>query len=178
MVALTQLGGSNGLAVVVPASVVISLALAPVFSLTTELIVGSAPPERAGAASGISETGAELGGALGIAILGSLGTAVYRSALANRLPAGVPPEAAQIARDTLGGAVSVAGQLSDQLGLALLDIARSAFVQGLHLAAAISAVVAIAAAIMVVILPRRACRQVRARRKTGSSCCGCSPDGW
>ena len=51
----------------VVASVVISLGLAPVFGLTTELIVGSAPPERAGAASGISETGAELGGALGIA---------------------------------------------------------------------------------------------------------------
>jgi DHA2 family multidrug resistance protein-like MFS transporter len=152
---LTQVGGSSGLAVVVSASVAISLALAPAFSLTTELIVGSAPPERAGAASGISETGAELGGALGIAILGSIGTAVYRSELAHRLPAGVPSEAAEIARDTLGGAVGVAGQLPDPLGLALLDIARNAFVQGLHLAAAISAAVAIGAALMAVILLRR-----------------------
>ncbi|MGH2541231.1 MAG: MFS transporter [Ardenticatenaceae bacterium] len=151
---LTQVGGATGLAVVVTASVVISLALAPVFALTTELIVGSAPPERAGAASGIAETGAELGGALGIALLGSIGTAVYRSELANRLPAGIPSEAAEIARGTLGGAVSVAGQLSDPLGLALLDIARDAFVQGLHLAAGISAVVAIAAAIMALILLR------------------------
>ncbi len=155
LAALTQVGGSIGLTVVVTASVVISLALAPVFTLTTELIVGSAPPERAGAASGISETGAELGGALGIAILGSLGMAVYRSELANRLPAGVPPEAGQIALDTLGGAVRVAQQLPDQFGIALIDIARDAFVRGLHLAATISATVAIGAAIMAVILLRR-----------------------
>jgi DHA2 family multidrug resistance protein-like MFS transporter len=152
---LTQVGGTSGLAVVVTASVAISLALAPVFSLTTELIVGSSPPERAGAASGISETGAELGGALGIAILGSIGTAVYRSELAHRLPSGISSEAAEIARDTLGGAVGVAGQLPDLLGLALLDVARAAFVQGLHLAATISAAVAIGAALMAVILLRR-----------------------
>ena len=134
---------------------VISLALSPVFTLTTELIVGSAPPERAGAASGISETGSELGGALGIAILGSIGTAVYRSGVANGLPAGVPAEAAAAARDTLGGAVEVAQQLPDPLRLALLDVARGAFVQGLHLAAGIAAAVAIAAAIMAVTLLRR-----------------------
>ncbi len=43
------------------------------------MIVTSAPAERAGAASAISETGTELGGAVGIAIIGSIGTAVYRS---------------------------------------------------------------------------------------------------
>jgi DHA2 family multidrug resistance protein-like MFS transporter len=154
LIVLTQVGGSIGLAVVVTASVIISLALSPVFNLTTELIVGSAPPERAGVASGISETGAELGGALGIAILGSLGTAVYRSELANRLPAGVPSEAGQIARDTLGAAVIVAEQLPEQIGQALLAIARDAFVQGLHLAAAISAAIAIGAAVMAVTLLR------------------------
>jgi DHA2 family multidrug resistance protein-like MFS transporter len=152
---LLLVGGSNSLAVLVVASLVISLALAPVFTLTTELIVGSAPPERAGAASGISETGSELGGALGIAILGSIGTAVYRSAVAAGLPAGVPSEVAAIARDTLGGAVGVAQQLPGPLGIALLDIAREAFVQGLHRAAGISAAVAIGAAIMAVVFLRR-----------------------
>src|SRR6266540_2956996 len=77
---LTQVGGSPNadLAILAGASLVVSLGLAPVFTATTDLIVSSAPPERAGAASGISETGAELGGALGIAILGSIGVAVYR----------------------------------------------------------------------------------------------------
>jgi DHA2 family multidrug resistance protein-like MFS transporter len=152
---LLLVGPSSGLAVLVIASLVISLALSPMFNLTTELIVGSAPPERAGAASGISETGAELGGALGISILGSIGTAVYRSELAQGLPAGIPAEAAEVARDTLGGAVGVAAQLPEQLGLALLDVSRSAFVQGLHLVAAISAVVAIAAAVVAVTVFRR-----------------------
>lgn len=152
---LTQVTSSNGLALIVPASVVISLALSPVFTLTTELIVGSAPPERAGAASGISETGAELGGALGIAILGSIGTALYRSVLSSSLPAGIPKGVADAAINTLGGAVVVAKQLPDPLGLALLDVAREAFVRGLHLAAAISAGIALIAAILIIIFLRR-----------------------
>jgi MFS transporter, DHA2 family, multidrug resistance protein len=63
-------------------SVVFSLALAPVDTLATDLTVGAAPPERAGAASALAETSAEFGGALGIAILGVIGTAVYRSQVA------------------------------------------------------------------------------------------------
>src|SRR5215211_2660088 len=108
---LTRVGGSADLAILVTASFVVSLGLAPVFTATTDLIVGSAPPERAGAASGISETGSELGGALGIAILGSIGVAIYRAGLADSLPAGVPSQASAAARDTLGGAVGVAQQL-------------------------------------------------------------------
>jgi DHA2 family multidrug resistance protein-like MFS transporter len=140
--------GSSGLGVLVAASVIISLALSPMFNLTTELIVGSAPPERAGAASGISETGAEFGGALGISILGSIGTAVYRGGLADGLPQGIPAEAAEVARDTLGGAVGVAAQLPGQIGTALLDVARTSFVQGMHTVAGIAAAIAIIAAIV------------------------------
>ncbi|MCI0689515.1 MAG: MFS transporter, partial [Sporichthyaceae bacterium] len=66
----TQIDAASGLAFFVIGSVVFSLGTAPVFTLTTDLIVGSAPPERAGAAAAISETGAEFGGALGIAIFG------------------------------------------------------------------------------------------------------------
>jgi DHA2 family multidrug resistance protein-like MFS transporter len=124
---LTQVGGSRDadLAILVGASLLVSLGLAPVFGSTTDLIVSSAPPERAGAASGISETGAELGGALGIAILGSIGVAVYRNRLADALPAGLPAEAAAAARDTLGGAMGVAAQLPGQLGALLVDAARA-----------------------------------------------------
>jgi len=145
---LTQVGVSGGLPALVAGSVVISLGLAPVFGLTTELIVGSAPPERAGAASGISETGAELGGALGIAIMGSIGVAIYRADLADRLPADVPAGAAAIARDTLGSAVAVAAELPGQLGAAVLEGAREAFVQGMQLSSAIAAVVAVGLAIL------------------------------
>jgi DHA2 family multidrug resistance protein-like MFS transporter len=153
---LTRVGLSPDadLAILAGASLVVSLGLAPVFTATTELIVGSAPPERAGAASGISETGAELGGALGIAILGSIGVAVYRGGLADALPAGVPGEAAAAARDTLGGAVSVAAQLPQELGAAVLVTARDSFGQGLRLTSALSAVLAAGIAVLATILLR------------------------
>jgi DHA2 family multidrug resistance protein-like MFS transporter len=151
---LTQVDGPNGLAVVVLGSMVISLGLSPVFALTTELIVGSAPPERAGAASGISETGAELGGALGISILGSIGVALYRREVADALPAGIPAEFAVIARDTLGGAVAVAAQMPAELGGALLTVARTAFVDGMQVAAIISASLAVGVAALALVTLR------------------------
>jgi DHA2 family multidrug resistance protein-like MFS transporter len=149
LVMLTQVGsGSQGadLAILAGASVVVSLGLAPVFTSTTELIVGTAPPEKAGAASGISETGAELGGALGIATLGSIGVAVYRGDLAANLPAGIPAQAAEVAQETLGSAMSVAGNLPGALGTELLTTAQDAFTHGMHLTAGISAAVAVVVA--------------------------------
>jgi DHA2 family multidrug resistance protein-like MFS transporter len=121
-------------------------------TLATDLVVGSAPAERAGAASAVSETSSELGGALGIAVLGSVGTAVYRAHVA--VPSGVPSAAATAARDTLGGALAAAGQLPDQLGGTLLGAAREAFTRGLQATAAISAVVALAIAILAAALLR------------------------
>jgi DHA2 family multidrug resistance protein-like MFS transporter len=154
LVILTQVGVSNGLVPLVVASLVISLGLAPVFGLTTELIVGSAPPEQAGAASGMSETAAELGGALGIAILGSIGVAIYRGDMARRLPQAVPAEVAADARDTLGGAVAVAWQLPADLGTAVIEVAREAFVHGMHVTSWIAAVVAIGLAGLAVAMLR------------------------
>jgi DHA2 family multidrug resistance protein-like MFS transporter len=153
LVLLTQAGVANSLVLVIIASIVIALGLAPVLTLTTDLIVGAAPPERAGAASGISETAVELGGALGISVLGSLGVAIYRSDLA-RLPPALPVEAAATARDTLGGAVKVAALLPESLRSAVLEVSRGAFVQAMQVAAAISAVVAIAVAIFAVAMLR------------------------
>jgi DHA2 family multidrug resistance protein-like MFS transporter len=154
LVVLTQVGATAGLAVVVVSSIVISLGLAPVFGLTTELIVGSAPPERAGAASGISETSAELGGALGISILGSIGVAVYRSRVESALPTGIPSDAAVAARDTLGGALGVAAQLPGELGSSVLAVAREAFVSGMQVTSAIAALVAIGIAVLSVVMLR------------------------
>ena len=151
---LTRVEGPSGIVFVVMGSAVMSLGLAPVFILATDLIVGAAPPERAGAASAISETSSEFGGALGIAVLGSIGTAVYRSQIANTLPIGVPSDAATIARDTLGGAVAIAGRLPDQVGAQLLHTARAAFVQSFEVAAGISAVIALATAIVAMVLLR------------------------
>jgi DHA2 family multidrug resistance protein-like MFS transporter len=137
---LTQVGPGSGLAVLVAGSLVMGLGAAQVVTLTTDLVVGSAPAERAGMASGISETGAELGGALGIAILGSMGTAVYRNEVA--IPQDAPAGAADAARETLGGAVEAAGSLPS----GVVDSAIGAFSQGMQLAAVASAVLLIAIA--------------------------------
>jgi DHA2 family multidrug resistance protein-like MFS transporter len=152
---LTRLDAASGFAVFVIGSVAFALGFSPMFTLTNDIIVGSAPPERAGAAAAIAETGAELGGALGIAVFGSLGIAVYRSLMAGEVPSGVPVAATQAAMDTLGGALAIAGQLPEQLGAALVDAARSAFIQGLQLSAGISTVGTIGLAILVVVLLRK-----------------------
>jgi DHA2 family multidrug resistance protein-like MFS transporter len=151
MLLLSTVEVDRGLSALIAASVVIAFGMGPVFGLTTEMVVGSAPAEKAGAASGVSETAAELGGALGIALLGSIGVAVYRSGVSAGLPTGVPDEAAQAARDTLGGAVGAAARLPGPAGTELLAEARTAFVDGLQLtsaiAAGIAAVLAVVAAV-------------------------------
>ena len=131
---------TTGIALIVVASIVISVGLAPVITLATELIVGSAPPEQAGAATGISETSGELGGALGIAILGSVGTAVYRAEVAGGLPPGLPAEVADAARDTLGGALAIAQTLPNGLRAPLVAAADGAFIDAIHVVAAVATV--------------------------------------
>ncbi|WP_225768384.1 MFS transporter [Inquilinus sp. Marseille-Q2685] len=146
--ALTLVDHVSSPALLAGAAVVFATGLSPVFTLTTDLIVGAAPPERAGSAAAISETGAEFGGALGIAVLGCIATALYRGVMADGVPAGVPPEAAEAARATLGGALAAARELPDETGRALADAARGAFTHAFGLAALVSAGIAVAAAVL------------------------------
>jgi DHA2 family multidrug resistance protein-like MFS transporter len=152
---LTQAGAAGGPWLVVVGVVILSLGLAPLFTLAADLAVGSAPPERAGAASGISETSSELGGALGLAILGTVGAAAYRSNATDALPAELPAGAATTAGDTLGGAVEVAAGLPQPLAADLLEPAREAFTQGLQVAATVSGILLVAAAVLVARLLER-----------------------
>ena len=147
----TFVGRGTGFAWFAAASSLFSLGMAPVFTLTTDLIVGTAPPERAGAASAISETSAELGGALGIALFGSIGTAVYRLAMDDQLPAALAARDVDAARSTLGGTMAAAGQLMGHEGAILIDAGRNAFLQALQLCAAISVAGSLALAVFVVL---------------------------
>jgi DHA2 family multidrug resistance protein-like MFS transporter len=148
---LVLVSATAGLGVLVTASAVMGLGLGPMAALGTDLIVGAAPPERAGAASAISETSTELGAGLGIAVLGSIGFGVYRSRITDTMPIGVHEEAA---RESLGGAVAVAGELSGNAGAELLTVAREAFVQGLHVTAIVGATVAVGLAVLAATLLR------------------------
>jgi DHA2 family multidrug resistance protein-like MFS transporter len=152
---VTQVDGESDLALIVAASVVIALGVAPPVTLATDLIVGCVPPERAGVASGISETGAELGGALGIALLGSIGVAVYRGEVADAVPSGLSSGKAEAAEETLGGALEVVEGLGGDGGTTLLEAAQEAFVQGMQVAAVAAAAVALGTALVAAVFLRR-----------------------
>ncbi|GAB1816872.1 MFS transporter [Herbidospora sp. RD11066] len=110
--------------------VVAGLGMGFTFAVTNDTIIASVPRERAGAASAISETATEVGGALGIAVLGSVLGGLYTANLA--IPPGVPADAATIAGESLGGAVHVASQLPAPAATQLLDAAQRTFVDAMH----------------------------------------------
>jgi DHA2 family multidrug resistance protein-like MFS transporter len=143
---LTQVHPRSPIAFILIAATVYAGGIVGVMTVGNELIMGAVPPERAGAAAAVVETATEFGGALGMAVLGSIGTAVYRSGLAASAPAGTPRAALGAARDTLGGAVTAAGNLPGRLGAGLLDAARASFTHGMNYAALAAAILMVLAA--------------------------------
>ncbi|WP_440107733.1 MFS transporter [Streptosporangium sp. H16] len=139
--------GSHGL--LVAALVLASAGISFPMALTMNLMLAAAPPHKAGSAASVSETSGELGIAVGIATLGSLGTVVYRSVLAADLPARTPAETAETATSSLTGALSVAGEIPG-----LLDAARGAFTSGLNVVGAVGAVIFLALALTAAITLR------------------------
>jgi len=117
-------------------------------TLATDFVVNAAPAERAGAASAISETGAELGGALGVAILGSIGAAVYRSDVAAEAPSALSEAQLERSKESLAGAVDLGGTLSARVRTDVVEAGRAAFTHALHLGALSAAVVATALAVL------------------------------
>ncbi|MFJ5020306.1 MFS transporter [Streptomyces goshikiensis] len=124
--ALIGLVGTDSLWLLLTGAGVLASGIVTVMSLVGDMALGSAPAEKAGSAASLLETGQEFGGALGMALLGSLGTAVYRSDLAGQEPA---------VRETLGGAVATARGLGGETGERVMDLAREAFVHGMQYAA-------------------------------------------
>lgn len=142
----------SGLAYIVVGSVILSLGICSVVIIGTDIIVGSAPPEKAGAAASISETGVEFGGVLGIAVLGSIGTAVYKNRMNGLIPEGISPESAEAAKGTLGAAVAIAKELPEQLGHSLLIPAKQAFTDSFQLVSILCAGIALVLAVIVILL--------------------------
>ncbi|MGK3939912.1 MFS transporter [Streptomyces caeruleatus] len=139
--ALLALAGTDSLWLVLVACGVLACGVVVVISLITDLALSSAPVERAGAASSLMETAAEFGGALGMAVLGSIGTAIYRH--------DIPASAPDTARETLGGALALADRVP---GLA--TAAREAFTHGMQGAAIAGAVLLAGAAVLAAVTLR------------------------
>ncbi|MEV7137584.1 MFS transporter [Streptomyces tauricus] len=147
--ALTVLDQSTGYPLLGGALLVVGVGAGFSFTVTADVILSSVPREQAGAASAVSETAYELGAALGIALLGSIVTGVYAGFTA---PAGTPRDVADAAHESLGGAVEASSALSTPEPL--LDAARTAFVDGVALAAGLGATVLLAASAAAWILLR------------------------
>jgi len=134
---------------VVPLAAGMALTMTPL----TTLIMSSVPLNRAGVGSAMNDTTRELGGALGVAVLGSVVSSVYVDRLAG-VTAGLPAPVREIADSGLGGALAVAEKMGPA-GNALADTARQAFVDGMGTTAFAGGIgVLVAAALAARLLPR------------------------
>lgn len=134
----------------------LGLGMAITMTPLTTLIMSSVPLGRAGVGSAMNDTTRELGGALGVAVLGSVVTSQYTSGIGASL-AGLPERAQGLVDSGLSGALAVAGDVGGTQGDALALAARQAFVDGLNLAAIVGSVaVFVAAFVSWKLLPRTA----------------------
>jgi MFS transporter, DHA2 family, multidrug resistance protein len=140
---LTRAGADSGLPVAIMGFVIASVGGGPLVALGVNLVVGSVPPAKAGSAAGIAQTANEFGYALGVAVLGSIGTAVYHADMA---AAGATGAAA----DSVTGAVETAATLPGEAATTLLAAAHNAYTTELHAVAAVSAIVLAGVAVLLV----------------------------
>jgi len=128
----TQVSAHGGMPLLIAGMVLAAGGISLPMPLGANFVMASTPPEKAGSAASIQETGGEFGVALGVALLGSLSTFVYRSQIGHSAPAGLSPEAATSAKDSVAAALATAHHLPGALGDQLAEAARSAFTSGLN----------------------------------------------
>ncbi len=142
----TRLDDATGMAVFAVTSVLIGAGSGFAETLTNDVILSAAPPERAGAASAISETGYEFGGAMGTAVLGSVGMAVYARGVSAL--DGLSQSQSHAAQQTLGAAHELAERLPGTLGRTLHEGASAAFVDGMDMVATVCSIVILASLVI------------------------------
>lgn len=147
----------GGPSLLLAALLVLALGVGTAETISNDLILGSAPPAKSGAAAAISETGYEVGSLLGTAVLGSILTASYQQNL--RLPAGLeamlPGASLHNAGETMAGAVEAAGLLPESVAGAVRDAAAAAFDSGVHITAAIGLALMATAAVLAAVVLRK-----------------------
>ncbi len=133
---LLGVDGAGGLPLVMTGIAVLALGTGPLFALGTGLILGSVPPQRAGSAASMSETGNYFGGSLGFALLGVLAAVVYRHQTDGT-------------SDSLAGAVAASQHLPAVQGAELLHTAREAYTVSLHVTGVVAAVIFAGLAVLI-----------------------------
>lgn len=144
----------------------IGLAMTP----ATDAIMGALPPDQFGVGSAVNDTTREVGGAMGIAILGSLFATAYSDRLRPQLPPNVPEDVARIVTDSLAGAMAVAEQVGGAIGQALVVAAQDAFVAAMALTTVVGSVIAFGGVLVAVIwMPRRPSDHAESHTARGSA---------
>ncbi|HJE61430.1 MAG TPA: MFS transporter [Nocardiopsis listeri] len=145
---LLMVGPESGVVLPVAAFVVWCLGGGPGLALGMNLVIGGAPPEKAGSAASLPQIGNEMGTSLGIATVGTLGAFVYGTRLDDRVPSEMDSGAAT---DSVAGAVALSEELGGTLGSQLESAAQDAFTSGLHVIAVVSAVILVITAALVLV---------------------------
>ena len=137
---------SADVSLLITAFALLGFGLGAAETVSNDLILASAPPQKAGAASAVSETAYELGAVLGTAVLGGILTALFRTGIV--LPAGLDASHADAARETLAGAMTVADEVGGALGDQLRLAAAHAFDSGVVVTSLVGVALVIAAAVV------------------------------
>ncbi|GAB3438731.1 MFS transporter [Phycicoccus ginsengisoli] len=153
---LATVGPGSPLAVVLVGAGVVASGTVAILTLVTDYVLGVAPPERAGAVSGLFETTSELGGALGIALLGSVLAAGYRARVDDLLPEGLDATTRASGHDSLAGALVAASHLPEQAGRPVVEAGRAAYLSGMQVTEVVAAVTMLAMALLTRRLLQRA----------------------
>jgi EmrB/QacA subfamily drug resistance transporter len=154
--------------VIVPTLVGFAFAMGNVMAPATDSVLSAVPEAQAGVGSAMNDVTRQVGGALGVAIMGSVMSSIYGSSLPARVP-GVPAPALDAAGDSVGAADAVAANLPARAGAALVDAAHAAFVDGLGVAVIVGAGVAAACGVVALrLLPSRRARSERIEHTTAA----------
>jgi DHA2 family multidrug resistance protein-like MFS transporter len=145
---MSQVTVDNGPLLAVVGIGVVHLGAGPLLALGAGIVMSSAPPERAGSAASISESANHFGATLGLALIGTLGTAIYRSRFQEAAPPELSPEGVDAAAETIGGAVAVVDELPGTVAESTLTAAGEAFTTGLNVAAVVGGIVFLLLAVL------------------------------
>jgi EmrB/QacA subfamily drug resistance transporter len=153
---LTGADANSGYGLVLASLLVLGFGMGCAMAPATEAIMGSLPLAKASVGSAVNDTTRTTGGALGVAVLGSVLNGQYRGGMDDAV-AGLPDRAAGLAHDSLAGALAVAQRVGGAPGGRLTSAAQDAFLSGMHAAALVAAGVAFAGALVALAyLPARA----------------------
>lgn len=138
----------SGYGLVALSMTIVSFGMAAAMSPTTDLLMSAVPPERAGMGSATNDTTRELGGALGIAILGSVLASQYTESISSKLPAMIPDNIREVIEQSLAGALAIGEKIGGVQGQTLIDASKEAWMGGYSTSLLVGSIIIAAASVI------------------------------